>query len=370
MKKIEELFETALAVETDCRAAFISEMCNGDEELRAEVQSLIASHASGAGFFATPAFDKAIKLLGEESDESVSGSRIGAYEIIREIGRGGMGTVYLAGRADDQYKKQVAIKLVRQGFDSPSIIPRFLAERQILANLDHKNIGRLLDGGATEDGSPYLVMEHIKGLPVDEYCDKRKMSTVDRLKLFRIVCSAVAYAHQNLVIHRDIKPSNILVTEDGTPKLLDFGIAKILSPESAVDTSQTATAGRLMTPDYASPEQVRGQAITTSSDIYSLGVLLYKLLTGHRPYSFKTPLPQEIERVICDQEPEKPSEAVIGRRGHAETEGYQRNRRSTIANRQLRGDLDNIVMKAMRKEPARRYSSVEQLSEDIRRHLE
>lgn len=382
MKRVEELFDSALAVEAGRRAAFISEHCDGDEELCAEVESLFAAHEKGQQFFAAPAFDKAAKLLGNEPDESIAGRRIGAYEIICEIGHGGMGAVYLAARADDQYRQQVAIKLVKQGADNQFIVDRFLAERQILADLDHPNIARLLDGGTTEDCSPYLVMEYIEGKPIDDYCDERKLSTIERLKLFRAVCSAVQYAHQNLVIHRDIKPSNILVTGEGAPKLLDFGIAKILSPETTAQTlARTATAVRLMTPDYASPEQVRGETITTSSDVYSLGVLLYRLLTGHRPYHFKTPLPQEIERVICESEPEKPStmitrtEQITTAEGTSvtltpEQVGNARSVQPEKLRRVLSGDLDNIVLMTLRKEPARRYSSVEQFSDDIRRHLE
>ena len=214
---------------------------------------------------------------------------VGPYRIIREIGRGGMGTVYLAVRDDDQYKKQVAIKLVRRGMDTDFIVDRFRHERQILASLDHPNIARLLDGGTTEDGLPYFVMEYIEGSPINQYCDDRRLSIAERVKLFQTVCSAVQYAHQNLVVHRDIKPSNIIVTPEGVPKLLDFGIAKLLAPDAVGQTqAATVTMMRPMTPDYASPEQVRGRAITTAADIYSLGVLLYELLTGRRPYRIKT----------------------------------------------------------------------------------
>ena len=224
-----------------------------------------------------------------------------------------MGAVYLAVRADDQYQKQVAIKLIKRGMDTETILRRFRTERQILANLDHPNIAKLLDGGTTEEGLSYFIMDYVDGLPIDLYCDTQKLTTVERLRLFRTVCSAVAYAHQNRVVHRDLKPGNILVTAQGVVKLLDFGVAKLLNPEaSSKTTGSTAAALRPMTPEYASPEQVRGSVITPASDIYSLGVLLYELLTGHRPYRVRSRTPQEIEHVICEEAPEKPS-TVIGR---------------------------------------------------------
>jgi Serine/threonine protein kinase len=263
------------------------------------------------------------------------------------------------------------------------VLRRFRNERQILASLDHPNIARLLDGGTTEDGRPYFVMEYIEGKPITEYADEHRLATVERLKLFGQVCSAVHYAHQNLVIHRDIKPSNILVTADGTPKLLDFGIAKLLNPELAAQTIEaTAMAVRLMTPEYASPEQVRGEQITTASDVYSLGVLLYELLTGHRPYRIASRLPDDIARVVCEEQPQKPSTAVARAVTVEDTDGTMR---ATITpesvsrtrdgqpdklRRKLSGDIDNIVLMAMRKEPQRRYASVDQLSNDILRHLD
>ncbi len=293
-------------------------------------------------------------VLDQRHEETLAGRRIGPYQVIREIGSGGMGAVYLAARADEAYRKEVAIKLIPRGVCTHSVIQRFRTERQILAGLDHPNIARLLDGGATEDGLPYLVMEYIQGEPIDRYCEARRLSLVGRLRLFQSVCAAVHYAHQHLVIHRDIKPGNVLVTADGAPRLLDFGIAKLLSPEPS---SGAAAAGSttipVMTPAYASPEQVRGESITTASDVYSLGVLLYELLAGRRPYDVAGPTPAELERAVCRQEPERPSVVTGGALG-----------------RRLRGDLDNIVLMAMRKEPRRRYGSVEQFSEDIRRHLE
>jgi non-specific serine/threonine protein kinase/serine/threonine-protein kinase len=309
--------------------------------------------------------------------------RIGAYRLIRELGRGGMGAVYLASRADDQFEKLVAIKVVVRGLDTDFAIQRFRAERQILASLDHPNIARLLDGGTTTDGRPFFVMEYIEGKPIIEYSDENKLSIEDRLKLFRQVCSAVQYSHQNLVIHRDIKPSNILVTAEGVPKLLDFGIAKILNPDLyPLGVDQTQTAMRLMTPQYASPEQARGEPVTTATDVYLLGVLLYELLTGQRPYKITSIAPHEIIRVICDQEPDRPSTAItrITKTGGADDTSSVIDQSAFVSGlgegsvdklrRRLAGDLDIIVLKAIRKDPAARYGSVDLLSEDVRRHLE
>lgn len=382
-EEAKEVFQSALALSGDRRTNFIAEACRDDGEMRAEVESLISAFDRAGAFIEAPAVEDAMKLLDNVASDSVTGQRIGSYEIVKQLGRGGMGTVYLAVRADEQYEKKVAIKLVKRGLDSDFIIKRFLGERQILASLEHPNIARLIDGSRTQDGSPYLVMEYVDGVPLDLYCDQHKLSLTERLKLFRTVCSAVQYAHQHLVIHRDLKPSNILVTEEGTTKLLDFGIAKILSPEAAAQPlDRTATVMRLMTPDYASPEQVRGESITTSSDVYALGVLLYKLLTGHHPYRFDTPLPQEIERVVCEQNPQKPSTAISRLEESTASDGVTtttltpemvseaRDCRPEKLRRMLGGDLDNIVLMALRKEPQRRYATVEQFAEDIRYHLE
>ena len=277
-QRVKQLLDEALAVESSERTSFLDRACAGDPQLRQEVESLLASHEqAGTDFLKAPAVDLTAiepKLLRE-------GRRIGGYQIIEEIGHGGMGEVYRAVRADGQYTKDVAIKLVRGGYDTASMLERFRNERQILASLDHPNIARLLDGGNTDDGIPYLVMELIEGKPIDEYCDEHKLSVTERLRLFQRVCVGVHYAHQRLVIHRDIKPSNVLVTKEGEPKLLDFGIAKIVSP---IDEAQT-TLTQAMTPEYASPEQIRGEPITTATDVYSLGVVLYQLLTGRSPYA-------------------------------------------------------------------------------------
>jgi serine/threonine protein kinase len=311
---------------------------------------LLEADARSDSFTAQP-FGIARDVFDETGEEQFAGRHFGSYEIIREIGRGGLGAVYLAVRSDGEYRKEVALKLIRRGLDTDDILRRFRNERQILAQLDHPNIARLIDGGTTDDGLPFFVMEYVKGEPISTFCESHQLDTNQRLELFRKVCGAVTYAHQNLVIHRDLKPSNILVTDDGDPKLLDFGIAKLLTAESETFT-QTAPALRAMTPEYASPEQVRGERITTASDVYSLGVLLYELLTGEKPYRLKTRTTEEISRAITDQEPERPSTAI------------RSNQRS------LQGDLDNIVLMAMRKEPHRRYASAAALADDIRRHQE
>ena len=350
---------------------------------RSEKKSKRSSHLTKrrGAFLQDAAFDEITKLFKDEDNQLLEGQVIGPYKLIRKIGQGGMGAVYLASRDDDEYKKRVAIKLVKRGMDSEEVLNRFRHERQILASLDHPNIARLLDGGTTEDGLPYFVMEYIEGTPVDTYCDERRLSINERLNLFRKVCSAISYAHQNLVVHRDIKPGNILVTSNGEPKLLDFGIAKLLNPELYAQTIlTTALSTRLMTPDYASPEQVRGRKITTATDIYSLGVVLYELLTGHRPYRIKSYTQEEIERIICRETIEKPSTAinrvVTGKDGAQQTAitpeivSETREGQPEKLRKRLAGDLDNIVLMAMRKEPERRYVSAEQFSEDIRRHLE
>lgn len=392
-KQVEEVFQPALDLSPEERRPFIVAACKDDETLRAEVEALVRQYEEASDFIETPVLphtpvqaiaspEEPAEPLDDESDP-MEGRRIGAYRILREVGRGGMGTVYLAVRADSEFQKRVAIKLIKRGMDTDFILRRFRNERQILASLDHTNIAHLLDGGTSDDGLPYFVMEYIQGQPLYRYCDAQKLTIPERLHLFCHICGAVHYAHRNLIIHRDIKPSNILVTNAGTPKLLDFGIAKLLNPDLTPETiAPTATAMRLMTPEYASPEQVRGETATPASDIYSLGVLLYELLTGHRPYRFHNRLPEHVAQVICEQEPERPSQAVtrdedilpIGSAGGEATTleslGNSRNAGPEELRRELEGDLDSIIMKALRKEPNRRYASVEQLCEDITRHLE
>ncbi len=367
-RQVRQILEQALEVAPDRRPGYLDEACQGDAKLRGEVEALIAAdEGAGTGFLSGSAVESPA-VLAEPEQDALAGKRIGAYQVVEEIGHGGMGTVYRAIRADDQYRKQVAIKVVRGGLGDEFRVHRFKAERQILANLDHANIARLLDGGATEDDRPYVVMEYIEGQPIDDYCNERQLPVTKRLELFRTVCSAVAYAHQRLVIHRDIKPANILVTKDGEAKLLDFGIAKILDPEHNGE-DQTVTVLRMMTPEYASPEQVRGEPITTASDVYSLGVVLYGLLTGRRPYGNASRLPHDIVQAVIETEPEKPSAAVTEAETQTSIVGEKRDDIPDKLQRRLRGDLDNIVLKALRKEPERRYASVEQFSEDIRRHL-
>jgi serine/threonine protein kinase len=306
-KQVCEVLDRTIALPEPDRAAFLDSACGGDQQLRDEVESLLRSHQkAGSIFLRHPAADLNSALSEGGDQGSRAGRRVGVYRLIEQIGEGGMGEVYRAERADGQYDKQVAIKFVRAGLDTKSVLERFRHERQVLASLDHPNIARLLDGGTTEEGIPYLVMELIEGIPFDQYCDEQKLTITERLKLFLQVCSAVQYAHQRLVIHRDIKPGNILVTREGVPKLLDFGIAKILDPAANAQT----TAANPMTPEYASPEQVRGETITTSTDVYSLGVVLYQLLTGRSPYPANTHAPHEYARAICEYEPVRPSAAV------------------------------------------------------------
>ncbi|MEW6207241.1 MAG: protein kinase [Acidobacteriota bacterium] len=379
-QKALDLFEAALDREPGERARFLAQACAEDAELRAEIEKLITAHQEKSTVIQETFVEGSPPAL-EPSEPFAAGRHIGPYRIIGQLGEGGMGAVYLAARDDAEYRKRVAIKVIRPEMNVQIVIRRFLSERQILASLDHPNIARLLDGGTTQDGLPYFVMDYIEGSPITSYCERNKLSIAERLKLFREVCSAVNYAHQNLVIHRDLKPGNILVTSDGAPRLLDFGIAKLLNPELSGQTADITVLGHApMTIDYASPEQVRGDAITTASDIYSLGVMLYELLTGRRPYSFKSRVPREIERVICEEEPARPSTSVeksdTSRGPFSKTQimatpaDERETEKSHKLRRELAGDLDNIVLMAMRKEPQRRYSSVEQFSEDIRRYLE
>ena len=367
--RVREVFGEALERDPAQWQRFLQRTCAGDPELRAEVESLLEAHRAGRGFL-EPRAEEAKRSPATSNMDPVSDRRVGAYELERCIGRGGMGTVYSAVRADAAFEKRVAVKLLKRDLDSTEVARRFRAERQILAGLDHPNIARLIDGGSAGDGRPYLVMEYVDGQPVDEYCNARELPVAARIELFRTVCSAVQFAHRNLVVHRDLKPSNILVTGGGEVKLLDFGIAKILDPELKSRTPlPTATVLGLMTPEYASPEQLLGEPVTTVSDVYSLGVLLYILLTGRQPFGCVDRSPLEVLWAVRNEEPEAPSN-VVGRapasRGLGP--GSTPARRAKLR-RQLAGDLDNIVLTALRKEPARRYGSVDQLSEDLRRHL-
>jgi len=368
--EVDRLFAEALDRPPAERPAFLDAACAGDTALRQELEQLLAADEIGSHFLAGSP-EELLRLTLDDREEE---GNLGPYRLLRRIGSGGMGTVYLARREDGHYQRDVAVKILRSGLESTEALHRFIAERQILARLDHPNIARLYDGGSTDDGRPYLVMELVEGLPVDEYCDRHRLTIDQRLALFQKICSAVQHAHQNLLVHRDLKPANILVTPQGEPKLLDFGIAKRLAPESEDTVHKTRIGLRLLTPRYASPEQVRGDAITTASDVYSLGVILYELLVGRTPYQLTAELPYERERVICEQEPERPSLALFRPGGPEAPEVEEialdrRTRPQALAGR-LRGDLDNIVLMALRKEPRRRYGSAAELAQDLEKHLQ
>ncbi len=366
MRKAEDVLFRALDAPKAHRARVVRELCAGDEALQREVESLLAHDAGATHFLTTPVLGTDLTNLGfgvEETGEDLSGEMVGPYRLERRAAVGGMGAVYAASRADGQFSQHVAIKLVKRGMDSDEILSRFRHERETLAALNHPNIARLLDGGVTSAGRPYLVMEFVEGRAIDEYCRERRLRVEQRLKLFRDVAEAVRYAHQNLVVHRDLKPSNVLVTRDGVVKLLDFGIAKVMSDSSATHTRREE---RRLTPEYASPEQVRGESVSTATDVYSLGVILYELLSGSRPYRFETRSSRELERVVCTQVPELPSVAAA-RGDPAMLVEDDPDARGRAASKRLRGDLDTIIMMALRKEPERRYASIEALLADIDR---
>ncbi len=384
--RVEQLCQAALERDEHEQTAFLASACGSDQELRREVESLLAHRHKADTFLEAGAMDAAAQVLAVDGGQNPidssrwAGRLVGSYRIVAKVASGGMGDVYRATRADGTFDKQVAVKLIQGARSTDYFLSRFQNERQILATLDHPNIARLLDGGSTEEGLPYLVMEYIEGLPIDEFCMQKNLDTRERLQLFRTVCSAVQFAHQHLVVHRDLKPSNILVTADGVPKLLDFGIAKILNPADREDPAQqTMTLMRMLTPDYASPEQVRSEPISTVSDVYSLGVILYVLLTGQSPYRVPTGSPEEMLKAICDVDPEKPSTALTRASQRAAARIAPASSSSEVSRSEkekrrklqkiLEGDLDNIVLKALRKEPGRRYASVDQFSEDIRRYL-
>jgi serine/threonine protein kinase len=380
-QRVRPILESALELDSAHRPAYLDGAC-ADRSLRREVESLIAVHEQAGTGFLSSAPVSGFLAEDEKRFRLLPGKRIGVYEIEEEIAVGGMGAVYRAIRADGQYQQRVALKIVRSELGAESTATRFRNERQILASLDHPNIAKILDGSTTADGLPYFVMEFIDGLPITAYCDQHKLTIDERLKVFRTVCSAVHYAHQHLVIHRDLKPGNILVTSDGVPKLLDFGIAKILDPSLLAESAAATLAGLwVMTPEYASPEQLRGEAITTATDVYSLGLVLYELLAGRSAYRLAGHLPHEIARAVLETDPEKPSTA-IRRKGEIAEKGQEKApltpelisglRADSLEKLQgrLAGDLDNIMLKAIRKDARERYSSADQLSEDIRRHLE
>ena len=360
---IERLFAEAVELSPSALQPFLDRVCYGDDELRRELESLLECDAPNEPLVDIPTDFDGASAADAASERDIAGQRIGSYRLIRLIGHGGMGAVYLGVRDDEQYQKQVAIKVLKRGMDTDFMLSHFRQERQILANLEHPFIARMLDGGATGDGLPYFVMEYVDGIPITKYCAEKGLSVPERLRLFRLVCEAVQYAHQNLVVHRDIKPSNILVAKEGTPKLLDFGISKVLDPRASTGMTITRRELRMLTPDYASPEQLKGLRISTASDTYSLGAVLFELLTGLRPHRIESASLADLEKAVCETETEKPSSVI------ARNDGIPQSARNHLR-RHLAGDLDNIVLTAMRKEPERRYASAAELSDDLRRHME
>lgn len=348
--QVREIFDAVAALPPDERDAALANRCAGDPELAAEVRSLLEADSASESMFG---WSPAEHTLASEEASSRAGETVGDYTLVRRLGAGGMGEVWLAEHSIEDAVRHVALKFIRPGLDSESVARRFRRERRVLAGLEHPAIARLLDGGSDEQGRPYLVMEYVQGVPIDTYCDEYGLGVEDRLRLFVRVCDAVQTAHRSLVVHRDLKPENILVTPRGDPKLLDFGIARLLTQDA--DPSLTLTGQRVFTPRYASPEQIRGEPVTTATDVYSLGVVLYRLLTGCGPYDDD----KDLETAICKREPTRPSAA------HSTAAGDRSRLR-----RRLVGDLDTIILMALRKEPERRYPSVEQFAEDLRRHLD
>ncbi|MEM6640788.1 MAG: serine/threonine-protein kinase [Pseudomonadota bacterium] len=375
-ERLQSLFEAALDLTPSQRDPFLTEACGADVEMRDELRALLAADETGG--------ESVRKLIAAAADSALTDDdahqNIGPYRLVREIGSGGMGTVHLAERSDAEYEQRVAIKLLHRSMVAPEFLARFRSERQILADLNHPNIAHLIDGGTTQDGIPYLVMEYVEGTPIHQYCDDQRLNVHERLELFCRLCAAIEVAHQNLIVHRDIKPTNVLVTPEGMPKLLDFGIAKSLGAARA-DQAVTQLGDRILTPNHASPEQVMGRPASTGSDIYSMGVLLYELLCGAGPFNLTGFTPAEMERIVTVVEADPPS-VMLGRpanetpsKGRARCPdsravAIDRNTTPERLRRLLSGDLDNIVLKAIHKDRDRRYRSVGHLAEDIRRHLD
>jgi serine/threonine protein kinase/tetratricopeptide (TPR) repeat protein len=358
-ERIKEVFSVASERDSAARRAYLEEACGADSALRAEVESLLEAHDETGDFIERPAAQRAFGLDIDPPPPSWIGRRVGAYRIVAEIGRGGMSEVFRGVRADDEYHKEVAVKVLLPGYATRSLVERFKAEKQILATLDHPNIARILDGGSTDDGLPYLVMDFIKGQPIDEYSRDRQLTVKQRLELFRTLCSAVQYVHQHLMVHGDLKCNNVLVTDEGSVRLLDFGVAQLIHPLPSANSTKSDMSGPIaLTPEYASPEQLRGGVVSTASDVYSLGVMLYRLLTGRLPFGNAGGLPHELAARIGERDPQLPSEVV--RQNSATASGSWR---------QLAGDLDCIVMLALHKDPTGRYPSVERLNEDIGLYL-
>ena len=379
-RRVDAVLDAVLTREPTQWPALLDEACSGDPELRREVEALLARLDTASRFLDSPPGAIAAALVAESREsesglaaDSFTGRRIGAYRVDRELGRGGMSRVFLAERADGEFEQQVALKLLRPGLDSDLDLARLRAERQILASLNHPNIARLFDGGVTDEGLPYLVMEYIDGQPLDRYCEERGLTIRQRLEIFRTVAEATEYAHRNLVVHRDLKPSNILVTADGTVKLLDFGLAKLLEPDARTPMPTTRAGHGWMTPEYAAPEQISGTGVNTVTDVYQLGVVLYELLAGRLPFAHHRSL-YELQTAILGEEPAPPSAAVLrARAAGAPNDSGATGEPGDVArarSRALRGDLDAIVMKALHKEPDRRYPSAAALREDLSRHIE
>lgn len=370
--KIKLLFEKALNLNGAEREAFFNQLPEEEKKYVQEVKSLLKAYDSDNDFLEIKTDNRNSHQISSNLHPLI-GKHIGPYLIEKEIGIGGMGIVFAGKRDDGEFEQKVAVKIIKQGLSSNYLLKRFQNERQTLANLQHPNIAKLLDGGKTSEELPYLIMEYIDGIPITEYCEKNNLSIEKRLELFVTVCKAVQYAHQNLIIHRDIKPGNILVAQDGVPKLLDFGVAKLLSDDYAENNEEVLTKPGMwhLTPEYASPEQIKGINITTASDIYSLGVLLYKLLTGSEPYKIMNNSPSAISKIIAEEKITKPSEILLqNTKENVESDSRDERNYDTVVNyKQLKGDLDNIILKAMHKEPSQRYSSVQEFADDIERYL-
>lgn len=373
-KRVEALFHRAADLELDQRATFLDAECGADQDLRSDVERLLRDDRTG---------DDMLARLEEQTraalEDPMLGRRVGVYRLVARLAVGGMGVVYRAERTDGLFEQEVAVKLIRTERATDGMMRRFQQERRTLAALHHPGIARLYDGGTTDDGRPYLVMELVHGVPIDSYCDRERLTVTERLRLFVQVCRAVQFAHQNLVVHRDLKPSNILIDEQGMPRLLDFGISHLIEDDQDDPVPDpTRTMARVLTPEYASPEQLAGGAVTTALDVYSLGVVLYELLTGHRPFRYESRNPSDWQRIVNERTPLRPSTVVA--RSRAEEGGLDRSSDSRALaaraastprglKRRLRGDLDRIVLMALRKEPERRYASVQEFSDDLERHL-